>query len=111
MTETTIFVGLDVHKKTIAVVTVEGRASADVRFHGTIANTPEVKKFGFDRTGINEVVGVFADCETSQLAAQKSEAHNEHGAESHQGEGRPAGTGQAARQRLPGLQDHGVRRH
>ena len=41
MTETTIFVGLDVHKKTIAVATVEGRASADVRFHGTIANTPE----------------------------------------------------------------------
>ena len=41
MTETTIFVGLDVHKKTIAVATVEGRASADVRFDGTIANTPE----------------------------------------------------------------------
>ena len=30
---------------------------------------------------------------TSQSAAQKSEVHNEHGAESHQGEGRPAGTG------------------
>jgi transposase len=41
MTETSIFVGLDVHKKTIAVATVEGRASADVRFHGTITNTPE----------------------------------------------------------------------
>ncbi len=41
MTETIIFVGLDVHKKTIAVATVEGRASADVRFFGTIANTPE----------------------------------------------------------------------
>lgn len=41
MTETTIFVGLDVHKKTIAVATVEGRASAEVRFYGTIANTPE----------------------------------------------------------------------
>jgi len=39
--DTTIFVGLDVHKKTIAVATVEGRASADVRFYGTIANTPE----------------------------------------------------------------------
>jgi hypothetical protein len=36
----TMFVGLDVHKKTIAVATVEGRASADVRFYGTIANTP-----------------------------------------------------------------------
>lgn len=33
--------GLDVHKKTIAVATVEARASADVRFCGTIANTPE----------------------------------------------------------------------
>ncbi len=41
MTETSIFVGLDVHKKTIAVATVEGRASAGVRFHGAIANTPE----------------------------------------------------------------------
>lgn len=39
--ETTIFVGLDVHKKTIAVATVEARASADVRFYGTIPNTPE----------------------------------------------------------------------
>jgi transposase len=36
----TVFVGLDVHKKTIAVATVEARASADVRFYGTIANTP-----------------------------------------------------------------------
>ena len=25
-----------------------------------------LKKFGFDRTGINEVVGVFADCEGSE---------------------------------------------
>ena len=32
----TIFVGLDVHKKTIAVATVEARASADVRFYGTL---------------------------------------------------------------------------
>jgi transposase len=31
---------LDVHKKTIAVATVEGCASASVRFYGTIANTP-----------------------------------------------------------------------
>jgi hypothetical protein len=34
MSDITIFVGLDVHKKTIAVATVEGRASADVRFFG-----------------------------------------------------------------------------
>ena len=40
MNDTTNFVGLDVHKKTIAVATVEGRVSADVRFYGTIANTP-----------------------------------------------------------------------
>ncbi|MEW5963241.1 MAG: hypothetical protein AB1749_06715 [Pseudomonadota bacterium] len=39
--DTTIFVGLDVHKKTIAVATVEARVSADVRFYGTIPNTPE----------------------------------------------------------------------
>ncbi len=41
MTETTIFIGLDVHKMTIAVATVEEGASAEVRFFGTIANTPE----------------------------------------------------------------------
>ena len=51
MTDTTNFVGLDVHRKTIAVATVEGRASADVRFYGTIANTPDairsmLRKFG-----------------------------------------------------------------
>jgi hypothetical protein len=40
MNETTMFVGLDVHKRTIAVATVAGRAAADVRFYGTIANTP-----------------------------------------------------------------------
>ena len=39
--DTTIFVGLDVHKKTIAVATAEGHASAEVKFYGTIANTPE----------------------------------------------------------------------
>lgn len=38
--DTTIFVGLDVHKKTIAVATVEGCVSASVQFFGTIANTP-----------------------------------------------------------------------
>jgi len=40
MEDTTLFVGLDVHKKTIAVATVEGCASGSVRFYGTIANTP-----------------------------------------------------------------------
>ncbi len=38
--DTTIFVGLDVYKKTIAVATVEGCVSASVQFFGTIANTP-----------------------------------------------------------------------
>ena len=38
--DTTIFVGLDVHKKTIAVATVAAEASASVQFYGTIANTP-----------------------------------------------------------------------
>lgn len=41
MTDTTLFVGLDVHKKTIAVALVEARAGAEVRFYGTIANTPD----------------------------------------------------------------------
>ena len=39
MTDTTLFVGLDVHKKTIAVALVDGTASAEVRFYGTIENT------------------------------------------------------------------------
>jgi lauroyl/myristoyl acyltransferase len=41
MAEATIFVGLDVHKKTLAVATVGAQASVSVQFFGTIANTPE----------------------------------------------------------------------
>ena len=41
MTDLTLFVGLDVHKKTISVAVVEAAAGAAVRFYGTIANTPE----------------------------------------------------------------------
>jgi hypothetical protein len=39
MTDFTLFVGLDVHKKTISVAMVEAAAGAAVRFYGTIANT------------------------------------------------------------------------
>ena len=42
MTDLTLFVGLDVHKKTIAVALVDAAAKADVRFYGTIANTPDM---------------------------------------------------------------------
>ena len=41
MTDNTTFVGLDVHKKTISVALVEAAAGAEVRFYGTIANTPD----------------------------------------------------------------------
>lgn len=41
MEEITIFVGLDVHKKTISVATVEGQGRAAVHFYGTIINTPD----------------------------------------------------------------------
>ena len=41
MTDLTLFIGLDVHKKTISVAIVEGSAGAAVRFYGTIANTPD----------------------------------------------------------------------
>src|SRR6266849_2167563 len=41
MTDLTLFVGLDVHKKTISVALVEGEEGVAVRFYGTIANTPE----------------------------------------------------------------------
>ena len=41
MTDLTLFVGLDVHKKTIAVAIVEAAAGAAVRFYGAIVNTPE----------------------------------------------------------------------
>ena len=41
MTDLTLFVGLDVHKKTISVALVDAAAKADVRFYGTIANTPD----------------------------------------------------------------------
>ena len=41
MTDVTLFVGLDVHKKTISVALVDAAASTTVRFYGTIANTPD----------------------------------------------------------------------
>src|SRR5712691_3180684 len=41
MTELTLFVGLDVHKKTISVAVVEAAAGAGVLFYGTIMNTPD----------------------------------------------------------------------
>jgi hypothetical protein len=41
MTELMLFVGLDIHKKTISVAMVEGSPGATVRFYGTIANTPD----------------------------------------------------------------------
>jgi transposase len=41
MTDLTLFIGLDVHKKTISVAMVEGSAGAVVRFYGTVANTPD----------------------------------------------------------------------
>jgi transposase len=41
MTDVTLFVGLDVHKKMISVAMVEGSAGAVVRFYGTVANTPD----------------------------------------------------------------------
>ena len=35
------FIGLDVHKDTIAVAVADGDGAHEVRFHGTMANTPE----------------------------------------------------------------------
>ena len=40
MSETVKYVGLDVHKITIAVAVAEGGKRAEVREHGEIANTP-----------------------------------------------------------------------
>jgi transposase len=42
MADLTLFVGLDVHKKTISVAMVEAAAGAEVRFYGTIAHTPDI---------------------------------------------------------------------
>ncbi len=41
MTDLTVFVGLDVHKKTISVALVDEASNATVRFYGTISNTPD----------------------------------------------------------------------
>jgi hypothetical protein len=37
---TTKFIGLDVHKDTIAIAVADGDGAREVRFHGTMANTP-----------------------------------------------------------------------
>jgi transposase len=42
MADLTLFVGLDVHKKTISVAMVEAAAGAEVRFYGTIAHAPDI---------------------------------------------------------------------
>jgi transposase len=42
MGDLTLFVGLDVHKKTISVAMVEAAAGAEVRFYGMIAHTPDI---------------------------------------------------------------------
>ena len=39
-----IYIGLDVHKDTIAVALAEGSQRAEVREHGKIANTPTALK-------------------------------------------------------------------
>ncbi|MBV9372379.1 MAG: IS110 family transposase, partial [Alphaproteobacteria bacterium] len=38
---TSTFIGLDVHKETIAAAVADGDGAREARFHGTMANTPE----------------------------------------------------------------------
>jgi hypothetical protein len=42
MADHTLFVGLDVHTRTIAVATAPDVAGTSCTFYGTIANTPDV---------------------------------------------------------------------
>ena len=41
MAQVTEYVGLDVHKDTIAVAVAEDGRDREVRFHGTVPNTPD----------------------------------------------------------------------
>ena len=55
-----VFIGLDVHKETIAVAIAEGNVGGEIRFYGNISNKPDVieklsKKFSKKYTNVNFV--------------------------------------------------------
>ncbi len=76
MTDFTLFVGLDVHKKTISVAMVEAAAGAAVRFYGTIANTPTVR---LRRAPAADAVGTSLRCSGAGVDPAQGRRQGEDG--------------------------------